>query len=459
MRMTLAEIAAVTGGRVIGAEPSSVVTSVVIDSRSATAGSLFVALPGSQVDGHDFAAQAVVGGAMAVLASRPVDAPHVLVTDPIAGLGAIASAHRRAVASVVVGITGSSGKTGTKDLIARLLSEVGPTVASPGSYNNDIGLPMTVLSAPEDTRFLVLEMGARGHGHIARLCAIAEPEIGVVVNVGSAHLGEFGSRDAIAQAKGELIESASRLAVLNANDAYVAAMAARARGVVRTFGMGGPAGSPDVAAHDVSVDGDGRASFVLTADGRSALVALKLVGPHHVMNATAAATVALDCGLALDDIARVLTDAEPASRWRMEMHERNDGVTVINDAYNANPESMRAALDTLAAMGQGGRRTWAALGPMLELGETSDLEHEGVGRYAAERAIAVVAVDAPAIAAGAGADALQAKDIDEAAGLLEKMLAPGDVVLLKASRGARFERLADRLLIEAGTIPSTAGSA
>ena len=461
--MTLAEVAAVTGGRLHRATGGERITSVEFDSRQVGPGGLFLALPGERADGHDFAAAAVAAGAAAVLAAREVDAPAVIVppaepgslatgsylaaTDPdgagaavLAGLARLA-AHN--VASLdgltVVGVTGSSGKTSTKDLLATVLTPLGPTVAPPGSFNNELGLPWTALRAGAATRHLVLELSARGPGHIAALCRVAQPRIGVVLNVGSAHLGEFGSQEAIAQAKGELVEALpdEGVAVLNADDPAVAAMASRTRARVVTVGR---APGADVRADDVVLDA-GRARFRLVAPQGAAEVALRLVGAHHVGNALAAAAVALECGGTPDGVAAALSGAAPASRWRMEVTDRADGVTVINDAYNANPESMRAALQALASVGSG-RRTWAVLGRMGELGDRSAAAHAETAAVAAELEVdELVTVDAPDYGAGrAVADVAAALDV------LRAELAPGDVVLVKASRAAGLDRLADALV-------------
>ena len=464
MKLSLAEIATATGGIVVGADPASNAHAAVIDSRTAGPGTLFVALPGEYADGHDFADAAVEAGAVAVLSGRDLAVPHIRVADPLVALGSLAAAYRRGLDAVVVGVTGSAGKTSTKDLLAAVLTRSGPTVAAPGSFNNDIGLPLTVLSATAETEFLVLEMGSRGVGDIEALCSIAAPDIGVVLNVGSAHLGKFGSRAAIAQAKGELVANASRLAVLNAGDALVMGMASRARAAVRTFAVNAATTGEQIAA-DVWADGvtsapDGRASFRLHADGQRAAVSLRLVGTHQVANAVATATVGLAAGLSIDEVAQALSTAEPASRWRMEIGERSDGVTVVNDAYNANPESMRAALDALVVMGDGGRRRcWAVLGPMYELGPTSEAEHRAVGAYAAAVGIVdVVAVDAPAIAEGAGPSAHRVSGAPGAVAVLHDLIGPRDVVLVKASRGARLERIAEELLGKNDPMPPTPGN-
>ncbi len=466
---TLADVAAATGGRLAaGADPAAVVTAdPVVDSRLVRAGSLFVAVPGEHVDGHDFAFAAVQAGAVAVLAEREVDVPCVLVGSTVAALGRLAHhALARLPELAVVGVTGSSGKTSTKDLMAAVLSAVGSTVAAQGSFNNELGVPLTALRATEQTRFLVLEMGARGIGHIASLCAVARPRVGVVLNVGAAHAGEFGGLDAVEQAKGELVEAvpeahAGGVAVLNADDQRVARMASRTAGrVVRV----GTVKSAHVRATDIDVDGSGRPRFTLTstlpeAPG-SAEVFLRLVGEHHVANALSAAAVGLVLGGDLSTVGAALSQARPASRWRMEVTERPDGVTVVNDAYNANPDSMRAALKALAAMGRpsadhpDGRRTWAVLGEMLELGDEALARHDEIGRLAVRLNISrLVAVGdgARAIHTGSyqegswGQESAWVADADAAFALLEEELAPGDVVLVKSSNAIGLRFLGERL--------------
>ncbi|HEU5268059.1 MAG TPA: UDP-N-acetylmuramoyl-tripeptide--D-alanyl-D-alanine ligase, partial [Jatrophihabitans sp.] len=338
IEMTLGEVAEIVGGRLVAADPAAGVTgSVEFDSREVTRGGLFLALPGEHVDGHDYVSAAVANGALAALVTRPVDGPRIEIEDGFAALAALAGAVvRRLPDATVIGVTGSSGKTSTKDLLAQLLARTGRTVAPPGSFNNELGHPYTVLRAETDTRFLVLETSARGIGHIAYLTRIAPPHVGVVLNVGSAHLGEFGSREAIAQAKGELVEAlpTDGVAVLNADDPLVRAMAERTAARIVTVGESADA---DVRAEAVTLDDRGRASFDLVCGNGRAAVTLGLVGAHHVGNALAAAAVALECGMSLDDTADALTAARPVSRWRMELTERADGVLVVNDAYNANP--------------------------------------------------------------------------------------------------------------------------
>ena len=450
--MTLAEIAVVVGGELVDLPETTVTVTAppVVDSRLVTPGCLFVAFAGEQVDGHDFAAAACAAGAVAVLGVRHVGVPAVLVADPLAALSALAGQLRSRLADcTVVGVTGSSGKTSTKDLIAAAVADAGPVVATPGSYNNELGLPLTTLRADEHTRVLVLEMGARGIGQIAELCAVARPQIGAVLNVGSSHLGEFGSIEAIARAKGELVESLppaadGGVAVLAIDDPLVAAMASRTAARVVTVGRGADA---EVRAEDVRLTA-GRASFTVRTPDGSAPVSLRYVGEHHVGNALVAIAVARELGLDLEQVAAQLAVAEPASHWRMEVRERPDGVTVVNDAYNANPESMAAALRALVSIGAAGR-SWAVLGEMRELGEQAEAAHLQVGALAVElgvhRVVAVGAAAAP-IAAGAGERGVCVSDRAAAVSLLRAELLPGDVVLVKASRAVGLEQVAEVLV-------------
>jgi UDP-N-acetylmuramoyl-tripeptide--D-alanyl-D-alanine ligase len=451
--LTLAEVATATGGKLGGgADGSELVTGTVeFDSRKAGPGGLFVAIPGERADGHDFAEAA------GVLATREVPVPSVLVDDILIALGKLARAVADRLGQLtVVGVTGSSGKTSTKDLIAGLLARLGPVVAPAGSFNNELGHPYTVLKATEQTRYLVLEKGARGVGHIRWLTEVAPPRIGVVLNVGAAHAGEFGGIEVTAQAKGELAEALPAaehggVAVLNADDPRVRAMAARTSARVVLAGL---APDAEIRAADVRLDGSGRPGFTLHTPAGAAPVQLGLYGEHNVSNALAAAAVALELGMPLADIAAALGEARPASRWRMEVTERADGVTIVNDAYNANPDSVRAALKALKAIAGEGRRTWAVLGQMNELGENSEAEHDAIGRLVVRLNVGrLVAVgkQAGAIHAGAclegswGEESVHVPDIAAATQLLRAELQPGDVVLVKASRSAGFERLAAAL--------------
>ncbi|MGM1058076.1 UDP-N-acetylmuramoyl-tripeptide--D-alanyl-D-alanine ligase [Saccharothrix sp. Mg75] len=481
--LTLAEIAEVVGGEVHHATGDEVVTGgVEFDTRKVAAGDLFLALPGERVDGHDFAARAIGAGAVAVLAGRPVDAPSVVVPPLVktgnayvlsgdvdgagaAVLAALAKLARHVVDRLpdltVVGVTGSSGKTSTKDLIAQVLAPLGETIAPPGSFNNELGHPWTALRATATTRFLVLELSARGKGHIAELCEVAPPRVGAVLNVGSAHVGEFGSKQGIAQAKGELVEAlpADGVAVLNADDPLVAGMAPRTRARVVLVGE-----RPDahVRAVDVELDEQARAGFTLVAPQGEARVRLAVHGPHQVGNALTAAAVALEFGATPQQVADALGKAERVSAHRMAVAERPDGVTVVNDAYNANPESVKAALKSLATISRSAtppRRSWAVLGPMAELGADSVRAHDEIGRLVVRldiNKLVVVGQDARAMHQGAhlegswGEEAVLVPDVAAAVQLLSDEVRPGDVVLVKASNSYGLWRVAEALL-EAGS--------
>lgn len=466
IQLTLAEVASATGGRLDAvADPAVRVTGpVVTDSREMAPGGLFVARRGEAQDGHDFASAAVEAGAVAVLAERPVGAPAIIADDTEVAFGRLARAVVDRLPSLtVVGVTGSSGKTTTKDLLAQVLEPLGPLVAPPGSYNSEVGVPLTVTRVDESTRTLVVEMGARGPGHIAYLCGIAPPRVGLVLNVGSAHLGEFGDRETIARTKAELVESlpaadAGGVAVLNADDPVVRRMAERTTAQVV---MVGESVHADIRAEDVALDESGRASFRLVTPDGSAGVTLRLVGEHQVGNALSAAAAALTLSVPLEEVASRLSVALPRSRWRMEVTDRPDGVTVVNDAYNANPESMRAALKTLVSLrrgspgDEGAGRTWAVLGEMLELGESSVAEHDAIGRLAVRLNVSrLVAVGDGARAIHQGAslegswdgESEWVADADAALALLRAELRPGDVVLVKSSRDAGLRFLGERLV-------------
>ncbi|HEV7422468.1 MAG TPA: UDP-N-acetylmuramoyl-tripeptide--D-alanyl-D-alanine ligase [Mycobacterium sp.] len=491
--LTLAQIADIVGGELVDVSPSDaaairVTGTVEFDSRAVAPGGLFLALPGARSDGHDFAVAAVAAGAVAVLAARPVGVPAIVVkpagADVDSGAGvlehdidgagaAVLAALARLAAAVaaelvaggltIVGVTGSSGKTSTKDLMAAVLSPLGAVVAPPGSFNNELGHPWTVLRATTDTDYLILEMSARHRGNIAALARIAPPSIAVVLNVGTAHLGEFGSREAIAETKAELPQSvpASGVVILNADDGAVAAMADEtAARVVRVS----RSRDADVWAGDVSLDALARPRFTLHAGAAEAPVELAVHGDHQVSNALCAAAVALECGAGLEQVAAALAAAGPVSRHRMQVSTRDDGVTVINDAYNANPDSMRAGLKALAWVAQSGgaeggdrRRSWAVLGGMAELGDDAIAEHDSIGRLAVRLDVsrlvvvgtgrAMSAMHQGAVMEGSwGIESTMVADADAALALLRAELAEGDVVLVKASKAAGLAMLADALV-------------
>jgi UDP-N-acetylmuramoyl-tripeptide--D-alanyl-D-alanine ligase len=449
--LSLGEIAAVVDGTVesdaavTAASAVTVNAPTVIDGREAEPGGLFLAFVGEHTDGHDYAHQAGQAGAVAVLGSRPTSLPTVVVEDAEVAVQALA-AHvvgRLRDGLTVVGLTGSQGKTSTKDLLAAALSRTAPTVATIGSLNNEIGVPLTMLRADTSTRYLVLEMGARHIGDIAKLSSLVPPDIAVVLNIGQAHLGKFGSRDAIAKAKGELVQGLAPggTAVLNADDPRVAAMRSLTDGPVMTFGHGEHA---DVRVLDLTLDRLGRPSFTLQTADASAHIALSLVGAHQALNASAAAAAALAAGVPLDLAAAALATAA-LSKWRMELRDLTGGALLLNDSFNANPDSTRAALDALAAIE--GKRRIAVLGEMLELGDASEGEHHAIGKYAASRADLVVAVGEASrpIADGAGQHAVVLADNDAVIDWLRSHLAAGDVALVKASRDARLDEVAAAL--------------
>jgi UDP-N-acetylmuramoyl-tripeptide--D-alanyl-D-alanine ligase len=453
IELTLADIAAVVGGTVADGDPAAPVTGAAfVDSRAVVRGGLFVAVPGERVDGHDFAVAAVGAGAAGVLGTRATGVPTVVVEDPVRALGRLARHVVDALHPTVLALTGSQGKTGTKDFLAQVLASAGDTVWTEGNRNNEIGVPLTVLRITPETRFLALEMGARGTGHIAELCSVAPPEVAAVLNVGTAHIGEFGSREAIAVAKGEIVEALPETgtAVLNADDDLVIEMARRTRARVLSFGRTG-----DVSWRGLELDALGRPSFELGYDGAWTPVRLLEAGAHQVPNAAAAAAMALAAGVPWATAVSALGSARSLSPWRMALHERADGLVVVNDSYNANPASMNAALDALVAIGERGhRRTVAVLGEMLELGATSAEQHAEVGAHAAGLGVDVLLTVGPAaeaIAEGArrtpgwAGDAVPTAGREQAADWLRHNVGARDVVLVKASRGAALEHLADAL--------------
>jgi UDP-N-acetylmuramoyl-tripeptide--D-alanyl-D-alanine ligase len=443
--LSLSEIAKVVGGTVAGDGAVTVTAPAVLDGREAEPGGLFVALAGEQVDGHDYADQAGRAGAVAVLGSRPTTLPTVVVEDAQAALQALAVhvVARFRGGLTVAGVTGSQGKTSTKDLIAAVVSSTAPTIATYGSLNNELGVPITMLRADPTTRFLVLELGARHIGDIAALAGLVPPDIAVVLNVGQAHLSWFGTRAAIAKAKGELVQGLAPggTAVLNADDPRVIAMRSLTDGPVLTFGR---AEHADVRVLDLALDRLSRPTFTLATADASLPVTLPLVGAHQAHNASAAVAAGLAAGVPLDQAVAALSTAS-LSKWRMELCELAGGVMLLNDSYNSNPDSTRAALDALAIIE--GKRRVAVLGEMLELGAESDAEHRAAGSYAASRADVVVAVGegAWAIAEGAGDQGVALTDNAAAVDWLRGHLAAGDVVLVKASRGVHLDEVAAAL--------------
>ncbi len=433
--------------------------SVQTDSRLVQPGSLFFAKPGDVTDGHLFAPVAVERGAALLVVERQLDVPvtQIVVANAVEALGALASsvvARVRAAGTLkVVAVTGSNGKTTTKNLLRSMLERVGPTVAPQGSFNNQVGAPMTMLEVTGDTRFLVIEMGASSPGAIAQLVRLARPDVGIVLTIGLAHAGAFGDLDATVHAKSamvtELLET--DVAVLNADDPRVAQMAALTVARIVRFGE---YAQVDVRASDLHSSRTGTTFTLHLASGRSAPVAFSVLGEHHVTNALAAAAAAEALGVSLEDIVAALENTTRAERWRMEVLGGKDDVTVINDAYNASPDSMSAALKTLAQIGTPGARTIAVLGEMAELGELAGEEHDRIGLLAVRLNISQMIVVGKAarrmhistINEGSwDGESVYVDTPDEAFDLVRSIVLPGDTVLVKSSNSAGLRFLGDRL--------------
>jgi UDP-N-acetylmuramoyl-tripeptide--D-alanyl-D-alanine ligase len=451
--LSLEDIAAVSDGRLVGAEPTTVVEEVATDSRDVPARSLFIALRGETHDGHDYVTDALEAGALAYLAERPIEETTgaVIVDDTWQAIAALGGEVRDRVDPEVVALTGSVGKTTTKDLTAAAIGSQRRTTSAQGSYNNELGVPLTCLATTAETQVLVCEIGARGVGHIASLTPIVRPDIAIVTMVAAAHLEMFGDVDTVARAKGELVEAltADGTAILNDDDERVAAMASRSAGRVVTYGVGARGTTPDVTAENIRLDRFARAWFDVRTPWGSAKVKLPLAGRHHVGNALAALAAAGVLGVEIEAAADGLEDARLSS-WRSEVVEAGD-VIVLNDAYNANPESTRAALETLVAIECDGR-TWAVLGVMAELGAGSAQAHEEIGAACATLGVdrlVVVGEGAEPMLEGARRSGLHSAvhlpDADAALDLLDRDLDAGDVVLVKASRVVGLERVAEGL--------------
>jgi UDP-N-acetylmuramoyl-tripeptide--D-alanyl-D-alanine ligase len=466
--MTLGEIAHAVSGelRTHGDEEASTRIDGLsyTDSREVTGGGVFFAKPGEFTDGHLFAPQAVEAGAALLVVDHPLELPvsQIVVGDVVDALGALATevvARVRAAGRLkVVGITGSNGKTTTKNLLREILSEAGPTVAPRASFNNEVGAPLTMLEVTDGTRFLVAEMGASRIGEITRLVRMARPDVGVVLKVGLAHAGEFGGIEATLRAKTEMVTDLlpTDVAVLNRDDARVATMAAKTAASVLWFGLaeGGDADDDAVTAADVRTSAEGTTFTLQLPNGRTAPVRFRVLGEHHVMNALAAAAAAHTLGVDIDVIVAGLQRVQRAERWRMEVLGGRDGVTIINDAYNASPDSMAAALKTLAQIRKPGGRSVAVLGEMTELGDASGAEHDRIGLLAVRLNIDQIVV------VGAGARRMHISTInegswdgesvfvetaDEAFDLLERTLGTDDTVLVKSSNASGLRFLGDRL--------------
>lgn len=455
----------ITGGTFAGLNHELVfsVPGFYVDSRSPIDNGVFVALLGERADGHDFLGAAHTAGAVLAIVGTdsikpiPKGLSVLRVSDPTEALAQIAHWVRLNVVSArVIGVTGSSGKTSTKDLIAGILGQYGQCVASPGSFNTEVGLPLTILSADTHTKFLVLEMGMRGIGHITSLAAIATPDIGVVLNVGSAHIEMLGSIENIARAKSELVLAlpVSGIAIINQDDPHVAKMIEELECSILTFGE---SKDSDFYASDVSIEPDGTTRFLVTYRGVSHSAHVKLIGVHFVSNALAALGASVAAGVPFEIACGFLGNVNVVSKWRMEVTEAENGVTVINDSYNANPDSTRAALKTLAQLGsrEPRRRTWAILGEMRELGDHSLDEHDAIGRLAVRLDISrLVCVGsgtkvmhlAAANEGSWGKESVWVPDIEAVMTLLASELEPGDIILVKASRSIGLERVAGEIL-------------
>ena len=437
-------IAQIVGGELKGSDVT-VTAAPIFDSAQANAGSIFLALKGENTDGHKYIAGAFAKGAVLALVTTPSPERCIVVKDVILALNKLAAYVREQLKDLqVIALTGSQGKTTTKDLLQKILDSVGTTVAPRGNFNNELGTPITLLQCNEDTKFCILEMGARHLGDIASLCEMAKPNIGMVLRVGTAHIGEFGSAQAVAKAKSEMISSLApdAIAILGQYDTYTPEMKSLHQGKVILFGESSGA---EVRATDIEIR-EGRPHFDLITPAGRAAVGLRIVGIHQVANALAAAAAATAVGASIDQIAVALSTAELQSKWRMEIHEIGN-VVLINDAYNSSPESAEAALRTLALFAQErGGQSWALLGKMHELGASSVASHADIGTLASELGIDhLVCIASPEYASNLGAKSATVVHLFEkkeaALELVEEMV-QGDVVLVKASRAEKFEELA-----------------
>lgn len=444
--LSVADIAEIVGGKSFGDSSAIVTAEPFFDSRSAIQGGIFLALEGQQVDGHNFVEEALAKGGVTAFTTRQVGSNCIVVADVLEAISKLGAEVRRRLPQMkVIGITGSQGKTSTKDIARHVLSIAGETIAPSQSFNNDLGVPLTLLRASAKTRFCVLEMGARHEGDIARLVQMAKPDIGVVLVVGTAHIGEFGSREAIARTKSEIVSNLSKdaIAILGTYDEFTPKMASQTPATVMYFGE---TTSCDVRATDIDIR-EGRAHFDLVSKAGREPVALRLIGRHQVPNALAAAAIATALQIPIDKIASGLSTAEIASKWRMEISDIGS-ILLINDSYNANPESMRAALETLRYFAQErGGRAWAFIGKMHELGENSQRDHQNITAFADQMGIDhVVAVNTPEYGNTSGAQLLvqHVSSFDEALAI-SKEITPGDVILVKGSRAEGLEKLSDAL--------------
>ena len=458
IQILASEIARAVGGELIG-EDVLVTSSVETDSRLVSQGALFVAKPGETTDGHLFVNAAAEAGAVAAIVERALadtKIAQVVVANSVEALGLLAKHVLHLIKAngnlTVIGITGSNGKTSTKNMLREVLSKFGETVAPIESFNNEVGAPISMLKTSDSTKFLVVEMGADGLGSIEYLAKMCQPDIGVILKVGLAHVGEFGNIETTFQIKSELARALSKQSklLLNADDSYVSQMSEMSDAEVSWFGTDSTC---DVWADDISVTLDGTIFTVHAADF-SANVRLNILGEHQVMNALAALGVAKILGLDLAIAVSALESMKLAERWRMQLMPGINGSVVINDAYNASPESMKAALQTLATIGRQGHRTIAVLGEMAELGAYSIDQHDAIGRIAVRLNIdevVVVGAGAKIIHMGASQEGSwdgESKFFDSSSDALHHLrglLRPGDVVLVKSSKSAELRHLGDAL--------------
>lgn len=458
--VSLNQLAEILGGTIVGDGEIVVSGSCQSDSRLCEIGSLFFAKPGDTADGHDFVAAAQSQGALVAVVQRRVDCDiaQLVVPNTMTAMATLASwliaELRKSGKLKVIGITGSNGKTTTKNMLREILSSQGPTIAPIESYNNQVGAPISVLRADERTEYLVVEMGAEGKGSIERLAKMADPDIAVILKVGMAHAGEFGGIEKTAEIKAELALALSESAVLvlNLDDTRVANMANLSKAKPVFFGTLPTAG---YRASEISLSREGTRFRLHWPDGESSDIVLRILGEHHVFNALAAAAVADRLNIPRQKIVLSLKSLEIAERWRMQRFVRSDGVVVINDAYNASPDSVKAALQTLAQLGRMGSRTIAVLGEMAELGEFSAMEHDAIGRLAVRlniNQLVVVGERAKLIHLGAAQEGSWDGEsqffatIDEALQYLRGILTEGDTVLIKSSKSANLRFLGDDLM-------------
>jgi len=461
--LSLHEIAKIIGAELIGAGETLITNSVETDSRLVQAGSLFVAKPGEVTDGHLFVSNALANGAVAAIVEHKVDVKinQLVVKDSVHALGLLAEfvvAEVKTKGNLhVIGVTGSNGKTTTKNMLREVLSLAGATVAPEESFNNEVGAPYSMLKITSNTKYLVVELGADGLGSISYLAKMCKPDIGIELKVGLAHAGEFGGIEITENIKAELVEEmdSNGIALLNIDDSRVASMASRTKAKVIGFGTNDQS---QYRATEISLSLEGTSFIFNRPDGSKAAVRLQILGEHHVYNALAALSVGDLLGVDRTASIRALENMNLAERWRMERHVRKDGLVVINDAYNASPESMRAALQTLAQLGRlSGKRTIAVMGEMAELGQFSAVEHDAIGRIAVRlnlSQVVVVGLGAKLIHMGASqegswdGESKYFDEISEALGFLRGMLTGEEIVLVKSSKSANLRYLGDDLLEE-----------